>query len=398
METLKGWQGKAAVFLFSQMVSLFGSSVVGFAVIWYITIETSSARVMAIFTISSFLPQIIISLFAGVWADRYSRKMLIIVSDSITAIASLILMLAVFSGEFSYTLLFVMNGIRSIGYGIQTPAVAAILPQIVPEDKLTRVNGVNASLQSLLMLLSPAVGGFLLSTLGFGYTIMVDVVTGFSAVAIMFFLRVRKQKPIDNPDTALREMLQGFNYVKNHTLIRNLLIFYMLFFFLVTPAAFLSPLLVERSFGPEVWKLTANEMFWTLGSVVGGVIISFWGGFKNKLATMTLSSIGFGITFVIIGFSTNFYGYLAALFVSGIFMPIFNTAETVLLQEYVEENMLGRVFSFVQIIISAVMPLGMVVFGPLGDMFRIESIMIWTGVLLVGISPLILRIDRKLLS
>lgn len=395
MEKLKGWQGKAAVFLFSQMISLFGSSVVGFAVIWYITIETSSARVMAIFTISSFLPQIIISLFAGVWADRYSRKMLIMVADSITAIASLILMIAIFSDNFSYTMLFVINAIRSIGYGIQTPAVAAILPQIVPEDKLTRVNGINTSLQSVLMLLSPAVGGFLLSTLGFGYTMMVDVVTGFSAVFILIFLKVRKQKPIENPDTALGEMAQGFNYIKNHTLIRNLLIFYMIFFFLVTPAAFLTPIMVGRSYGPEVWRLTANEMFWTLGSVVGGIIISMWGGFKNKLATMTLSSVGFGISFVMIGFITNFYGYLAALFVSGIFMPIFGTAETVLIQEYVDENMLGRVFSFVQIIISAVMPLGMLVFGPLGDMFRIESIMLWTGVLLIAISPFILRLDKE---
>lgn len=397
----ESWKKKTALFLISQMFSIFGSSVVSYAVIWYITLETSSARVMTLSIITSFLPQIFISLFAGVWADRYNRKLIIMGSDLLSAGASLFLALSFISGDYSLKLIFLVNALRSIGSGIQTPAVSAILPQLVPEDKLVQINGINSSLSSVLMLVSPAVGGFLLATMGFSATLYVDVFTAVVAVIIIGFLKYEKiKRPQESIEGAavsstLSYMKEGFIYAKNNPLIKSLLVFYTLFFFLVTPAAFLTPIMVERSFGPEVWKLTANEVTWTLGSLIGGIIISVWGGFKNRLATMSLSCAGFGLTFTILGFATNIWVYLGIMFIAGIFMPMFATVETVLIQENVEEHMLGRVFSFIQIIISAVMPLGMLLFGPLGDAIRIEYIIIATGICLFILAPFILRIKEN---
>jgi len=395
MKQSDNWVYKAFIFLTSQTLSLFGSSVVAYAVIWYITLETSSASLMTILVLCSFLPQILISLFAGVWADRYNRKAIIILSDSFTALATLALVVLWFNGIRSFTVIFVISALRSVGAGLQMPAVGAILPQIVPMEKLTKVNGINSALNSTLMLLSPALGGILLGTVGFSYTLLVDVVTAFLAVSIMLFLKVERHVRTNESASAFAQLKNGLLYTKNHPLLWKLMIFYTLFFFLITPAAFLTPLLVERSFGGEVWRLTANEMSWSLGSLLGGVIISFWGGFRNRLATMALASAGFGVTFALLGTADHFYLYLLIMVISGIFMPIFSTAETVLIQESVEESMLGRVFSIVQIIASSVMPLGMVIFGPLGDMVSIESILIGTGSLLALLSPFILACKPK---
>ena len=394
------WKQKTAIFLVSQMFSIFGSSIVSYAIIWHITLKTSSAKVMTLSIITSFLPQIFISLFAGVWADRYNRKVIIMLSDTMSALASLFLAIFLARGSYSLGMIFLVNAIRSIGTGIQLPAVSAILPQLVPEDKLTRVNGINSSLTSVLLIASPAAGGALLGTMGFAAALYVDVFTAFAAVLIMALLKYENMREKDDSApgeeaSTLAFMREGFEYIKNNPMIRDLLVFYMLFFFLVTPAAFLSPIMVERSFGPEVWKLTANEIVWTSGSILGGIIISVWGGFKNKLATMTLSSVGFGITFMMIGFAGNIWVYLVIMFISGIFMPLFATAETVLIQENVEEHMLGRVFSFVQIIISAVMPLGMLLFGPLGDAVKIEYIIMGTGICILMLSPFIMRIRKS---
>jgi DHA3 family macrolide efflux protein-like MFS transporter len=392
------WKIKAFIFLSSQLMSQFGSAVVGFAVVWYITLETGSSSLMTISILSTFIPQIIIALFAGVWADRYNRKFLIIFSDLLTASATLVLVIYFLSGHESFTLIFIISAIRSVGAGIQMPAVGAILPQIVPMDKLTRVNGINSALGSGMMLISPAVAGIVLGTFGFGYTLLLDVITALLAVVILTFLRVRKQKvkiSLDsegNPQTGIfLELKEGLSYTRNHPFIRRLLIIYAVFFFMVTPAAFLTPIMIARSFGPEVWRLTANEIFWTGGALLGGALIAFRGSFKDKIKTLAISSMGFGITFMLLGFSTNFTFYLAVMFIAGIFMPYFGTAETVLLQENVEEHMLGRVYSIVQIIVSAVMPLGMLIFGPLGDSLRIETILIASGVGVLALTPYIWR-------
>ena len=137
---------KVILFLTSQNLSLFGSSVVSFSIIWYITLETSSGKWVMAFTICSLLPQVLISLWAGVWADRYNRKYLIMLADIFIALATFGLAIAFWAGYERLELLLVVSLIRSLGAGIQTPAVSALYPQIVPIDKLTKIQGINQTL------------------------------------------------------------------------------------------------------------------------------------------------------------------------------------------------------------------------------------------------------------
>ena len=377
------WKRNVFIFIASETLSLMGSMTVSFAVIWYITLETSSGFLMTLSIVCSFLPQILISLFAGVWADRYDRKKLIIYADLFIAIPTLILAFLFLSGITSLWLIFTISIVRSIGSGVQSPAVGAILPQIVPPDKLMKVNGINSSIGSVMMLVSPALSGLLLSLFGLSATLFLDFATAVTAVVILSFLPiVARIKSADDPDANVMEELKaGIAYARSHTLIKYLLVFYALFFFLITPAAFLTPLLVERSFGSDVWLLTANEISWSIGCLIGGLAVTVTGGFKNRIFTMAISCIAFGVLFAFLGLASNFTLYLAIMLIAGVFMPLFGTAETILIQEQVPDHMLGRVFSMIQIIASSVMPLGMVLFGPLADIVSIESIMIGTGVL-----------------
>src|SRR5665648_22519 len=89
---------------------------------------------------------------------------------------------------------------------------------------------------------------------------------------------------------------------------------------MVSPAAFLTPIMIARSFGTEVWRLTANEMFWTAGAIFGGIIVAWLGEFSNKIRILAISTISFGITFILLGLSTNFIFYLCVMFASGIFL------------------------------------------------------------------------------
>lgn len=148
------------------------------------------------------------------------------------------------------------------------------------------------------------------------------------------------------------------------------------------PAAFLTPLQVTRSFGEEVWRLSAIEVTFSIGMTVGGLLIASWGGFKNKIHTMALSSFMIGACTFALGLVPVFWIYLIFMVLTGVAMPFFNTPSTVLLQEKVEGDFLGRVFGVLGMIATSMMPLGMLVFGPISDVIKIEWLLIGTGLLL----------------
>ncbi len=268
-KNIMGWKRKAALFLSGQTLSLFGSSLVQYAIIWHVTLATQSGVVLTVSTISAFLPQIVISLFAGVWADRYNRKFLIIFADLLTAFSTLVLAVLFLLGYDRLWLLFVISGIRSIGAGIQTPAVSALLPQIVPADRLMKVNGINSTIQPVLFIISPVAAGAMMSVYRLESIFFVDVVTAAMAVALMLLLKVPiHQKAAARQVTGyLDDLKAGIRYIRCHRTIRALFTFNGVTAFLVSPAAFLTPLLVARSFGEEVWRLTANEVTFFTGMV-----------------------------------------------------------------------------------------------------------------------------------
>lgn len=367
-----------------QAVSLFGSGLVDFAIIWHITLTTNSGVMMTVGTLCTFIPRLLISLFAGVWADRYNRKYLIIFADAGIASVTLILAFIFLSGYQEIWLIFLVLAIRSIGSGIQTPAVSAVIPQIVPEDKLMRVNGLNGSLQSAIMLLSPVAGGALLAMMPLGSIFLIDVVTAAIAIVIMFFIKIRSHRKEDDvPATGYYDDLkEGLRYMKTNVFVREMLILYAFYFFLIAPAAFLSPLSIARTFGEDIWRLTANEIAFSVGTMLGGAFIAWWGGFKNGINAIALSCFVIGFVSVALAIPV-FYVFLAMMFLMGIFASFFSSTEMTLFQEKVEPGMQGRVFALVQIVATAVMPLGMLIFGPIGDVIKIEILYVITGILLV---------------
>ena len=379
------WKKNIILFLASQTISLFGSSLVQYAIMWHITLTTQSGVMMTIAIICGFLPTLLLSPFAGVWADRYNRKTLIILSDSLIALSTLALAILFLMGYGSLWLLFATSAIRALGAAIQIPAIGAFLPQIVPEDKLTKVNATNGTIQAMVMLVSPMLSGALLTMATIEIIFFIDVITAAIAVLVIFlFLHVPVHAKAQAKQTTsyFSDMREGFSYIKNHQYIKRFFLFCAVFFFLAAPVAFLTPLQVTRSFGNDVWRLTAIEITFSIGMMVGGAIMAAWGGFKNRIYSMTLSMFVTGACTFALGVIPVFWIYLTFMGLVGIAMPIFNTPSTVLIQEKVEADFLGRIFGVFGMIASSMMPLGMLLFGPLADIIRIEWLLIGTGILL----------------
>ncbi len=379
------WKKNIVLFLSSQTISLFGSSLVQYAIFWYITLATQSGIMMTIMVICGFLPTFFLSPFAGVWADRYNRKILIMISDSVIALSTLVLAILFIMGYDLLWLLFLIAAVRALGTAVQVPAVGAYIPQLVPQEELTRINAVNGTIQALVMLVSPMLSGALMTIASIEIIFFIDVVTALLAVSILFiFLQVPAHaKALEKSAIGyFSDLREGFRYINRHDYVKKLFLFCTVYFILVAPVAFLTPLQVTRSFGEEVWRLTAVEVAFSSGMMLGGIIMAAWGGFKNKIHSMALSTVIIGGCAVALGVIPFFSIYLPFMVLAGIVMPVFNTPFTVLLQEKIEPNFLGRVFGVLGMITSTMMPLGMLLFGPLADIITIEWLLITTGALI----------------
>lgn len=386
---MTNWKKSVSTFMIGQVFSLIGSMVVQYAIMWYVVLNTGSGLQMTIMILCSFVPMFLLAPFAGVWADRLNRKMLMIVADLAIALVTLAVSIAFFFGLREIWVLFVVSVFRSFGQAVHQPAVNAAYPQIVPEDKLLRIQGINQAIQSSSIVIMPIVAGVLLAALPMEYIFMIDVLTAILAVAtLIFFVKLPKHKAETENQKIhyFKDIASGTKYVYRSKLLKPLVIFSFIYIVLVAPVAFLTPLQITRVFGSEAWYLVGIEISFGIGMLIGSLIISWWGGFKNRLVTNFLACLMMGIGTVLLGIPFNLWFYFGFMLIVGVFLPMSNAATIALVQEKVEPEYLGRVFSLLAVINTFGMPLGMLVFGPLADYVSESLIILGTGLAMICVS------------
>lgn len=380
----ENWKIQVGKFLTAQTISLFGSALVQYAMVWYLTLDTGSGKVLTLSTICGFLPQVLISLLAGTWLDRYDRKKLMMVSDGVIAVATGILGIGFFMGKATTAGVIVVLAIRSMGSGIQTPAVQAVMPQLVPKEALIQVNGIQSTSSAITNFLAPASSGAVLGIFGMEATLFLDVITAVIGISITATVMIPELKGKTEVSSWM-QMAEGIVYIRKNQDVRYLLFFEFATLFFVTPAAFLTPLLVSRSFGAEVWRLTCSEMTYSLGMILGGLLLALWKGYPRHAKATLLTGTWFGCLVFGLGLAPTFGIYLVCNTLLGTASPCYNAPITAFLQRRVPQEYHGRVFGFLQIAVSMAFPLGMLFFGPLADVMEIRLLLFLGGSGVLGV-------------
>ena len=380
------WRKSIILFFFSQCVTLLGSQIVQMGVVWYVTLQTDSGAWVAIFSVCSYLPQFFVSFIGGAWADRCNRKYLIIVADAMIAVVTFVTMqiipyITTDAGFLAALLL--MSLIRSACAGVQSPAVNAVIPQLVPEEYLSRYNGIYAAMQSFVQFCAPAAAAVVLTISTVRSTFLIDIVTAVVGIAVLSGILIPKQEKMLRIKSVLAEVKVGVRYVHTCVVVRKALFVYGLFVFLTVPAGYLSGLLVSRVFGDTYWYLTAVELVGFGGMMLGGLLMSFWGGFRNRSLTLQAGLGLFGVMAISMAISHNFTFYLISMALYGVALTTVQTTITTILQESAEHSMQGRVFGLMSSLYASFYPMGMVLFGPLADIISIHDIMVFSGVVLI---------------
>lgn len=393
------WMKTVTTFMISQTVSLLGSMLVMYTIMWHVTLTTQSGIMMTIMVMCTFIPALLISPFAGVWADKLNRKKLMITADLLIAAVTLLIAILFLLNIRDIWIIFVVSIIRSIGQSIHQPAVSAVYPQIVPKDDLIRIQGVSQGIQSASMIVMPMLAGLLLATIPIEYIFLIDVVTAIAAVFILVqFVKLPKHQAEENKEEInyFDDIKKGLHYAFTHPLVFKILLFGFLFMILVAAPSFLTYLQVARVFGPEAWRLSALETAFGIGMLIGSITITVWGGLKNRLVTYFLAYMAIGFGTIGLGLPINFFIYIGIWLIVGLFISISNPVFVGLMQEKVDPAYIGRVFSVFGLINTISLPLGMLVFGPLSDFVDISHIILLSGVgmVLIAIVPLF---NKKLL-
>jgi len=385
------WKKNTALFLTSQTLSLFGTMLVQYAIMWHIVLKTQSGAMLTIYILVAVLPTFFSSLLGGVWADRYYKKHLINLADGSIALISLVIAISLSAGIDSVALLMVAACVRALGQGIQQPAVTSLIPFIVPEDKLLKINGLNSSLQSGIYLLSPLVSASLMSLTPLQTLFLVDVLTAAIAICILYFLvkvpYTERKKENTVKTSYFTDLIDGLKYLKYQKYLLLLIIFSGLYTIIMSPLLVLFPLQITRNFGADLWRLSAAEIGQAAGMIVGGLLIGVW-CFRNKIYAIGASSVVIGILTITLGFWTNFTPYLVCIVIFGIIWPYFSAPSVTLIQEKVAPDYLGRVLSVFTMLGSVAMPFAMLFFGPLADIVNINNIFIGTSAVMVFLGTL----------
>jgi DHA3 family macrolide efflux protein-like MFS transporter len=314
--------------------------------------------------------------------------MMIIVSDSTIALATLGLALLMLSGVDDLWLIFVVMAVRSVGAGVQMPAISSLLPQLVPGDQLMRVNGINSSIQSSMTILAPVAAAAVYANMSLTGILFIDVVTaviGLSLLATVAVPTLARAASLDKP-SYFADLKDGIQYTFTHDLVRWVLVIFAVVFLLIVAPSNLSPLMLVRNFGDEVWMLTVLELSFGVGMVLGGAAVAVFSKKLDRLTMIIGTSIAFGVMAIAMGFTTNLILFFSLFFFIGVIVPAFSTSAMTLLQETVEPERQGRVFGFVGIVMAVAMPIGMAVLGPLADVVSVESVLIGTGAATVVIA------------
>lgn len=395
-----------------QAFSLLGSMVVQFALVWWLTQATGSATVLATAALVGILPQVVVGPFAGALVDRWNRRLVMIGADTLIALSTLALIALYLIGQMQVWHIYVVMFVRSAVGGFHWTAMQASTSLMVPKAQLARVAGLNQTLHGAMNIIAPPLGALLLSVLPLHAVLAIDVITAFLAVTPLLFVAI--PQPVHKLEAAadgaaparpsvLGDLRAGLRYVAAWPGLLAIIIMAMALNFIINPAFALMPILVTKHFGGGALQLGWLESAWGVGVVVGGLTLSAWGGFHRRILTSLMGVVGMGVGTLAIGLApaSAFTLALGGMFFGGFMNPMANGPLFATLQSTVAPEMQGRVMSLVGSGSAAMMPLSLLIAGPVADALGVRVWYIIGGLACAAIGlaafavPAIMNVDQN---
>lgn len=393
---MNNWKKKFYTIWVGQAFSQLSSSVLQFAVVWYLTDMTDSGLVLTLAMLMGFLPQGLLGPFVGVYIDRWNRKAIMIAADMLIAGVSLVLVFSGSRGIIPTGLVLFVLLIRAIGTAFHTPTLAAVTPQLVPAEELTRCAGYTQALQSVSMIASPALAALLYANWPLGRIVLLDVAGALIASSLVAVVKIPEHKGMAKTEKIhiLQEVREGFAILSRNRGILGLVGVGALYTVAMMPVSALFPLMSMGRFGGTSTHASIVEVVFSVGFMLGSLILGRWGGTRNKVYTIVLSYLMMAFALLVSGLlpTGGFAVFVVMSAIMGISGPFYWGVYTPLLQQSYSEEYMGRVMSITGSIRLCLGPAALVVSGLISDSFGVSVWFLAAGALVLIGAVLILSV------
>jgi MFS transporter, DHA3 family, macrolide efflux protein len=357
---------------FGQLVSLLGTNMTGFGVTIWAYEKTGSATSLSLLGFFFVAPMLVFSPFAGAIVDRYNRKLMMMASDLASGVATIIILILLASGKLEIWHLYITSAFQGIFQGFQWPAYSAAITTMLPKEQYGRANGMMSLVETAPGIFAPLMAGALISWIGLTGILLIDVVTFVFAIGALLVVHI-PNTPVtkdgqEGHGSLLSEAMYGFRYIlKRPSLLGLQLVFMIGNFFVSIPAAIYAALILARSNNNELIFGSVNTAG-AVGGLVGGVVMSAWGGPKKRVHGVLVGWILSGLLgTALMGLGRGLVVWAVASFLGSFLVPFINGSNQAIWQAKVAPDIQGRVFSIRRLIAWFVSPLAMLIAGPLAD-------------------------------
>ena len=386
---MNNWKKVFAIIWTGQFFSILTSSLVNFAIILWLTFETKSAETLAFATIAALLPQAVLGLFSGILIDRWSRKLIMILSDSFIAFCTLILAILFYFEQAEVWQIYTLLALRSVGSAFHMPSMQASIPLLAPESQLLRIAGINQMIQSVSNIAGPALGALAISMLDMTYVLILDVVGALLACTSLLFVTIPNPKPSEtkNKLNLLRDLREAQREVTSHKGMTPLFLLSILATLFIMPISVLFPLMTLNHFSGSAYQMSLVEAIWSVGSLAGGLALSARQYKINKIILINAMYILLGTAFVFSGLlpASAFVWFVVLTAIEGVSGSVYFDSFMSVVQTKINPAVLGRVFSIFMSVSMLPSILGLMGTGFIADNIGITNTFVIGGLVVCAI-------------
>jgi DHA3 family macrolide efflux protein-like MFS transporter len=380
------WKRTFTIIWSGQFFSILTSSLVNFAIIIWLSLQTGSAEILAFAAIAGMLPQTVIGPFTGALIDRWNRKRIMMLADTFIALCTLILALLFWFDKAELWHIFALLALRSVGSSFHMPAMQASVPLLAPSDQLTRIAGINQIIASVSQIAGPALGAMMITIWDIEYVLIFDVAGALIAVSSLFFVNIPNPEKTENSERHfLKEMKEGAMVVLRNKGLSLVFLYSIIILFFIIPISVLFPLMTLDYFNGTEFQAGVIEAVWSVGALAGGAIMGVKVYNVNRVGLINWTYILLGMAFMGSGIlSPNGYIWFAVLTgISGIAGAVYNSAFTGLVQNKIDPAALGRVFSTFYAVALIPSMIGLIGIGFIADTIGLNTSFIISGLVII---------------
>lgn len=388
---MDNWKRVFAIIWTGQFLSILTSSIVNFAIVLWLSLETGSAEVLAFATMAALLPQSVLGLFTGIFIDRWKRKRVMIMADSFIAFCTLILAVLFYFDLAKISHIYVLLALRSVGSAFHMPAMQASVPLLAPKSELMRIAGINQVIQSVCNIAGPALAGLFITMMKMTNILLLDVAgAAFACLSLCFVFIPDPSHEERNSELHLwREAKEAIMEVRNQYGLSWLFLLSILATFVIMPVSVLFPLMTLNHFAGNAFQVSLVEVSWGGGALLAGALLGLKKYRWNEILLINGMYIALGLTFLFSGLLpvSGFIWFAVLTALGGVCGSLYFATFTTVIQSRIDPGVMGRVFSFYMSFSMLPSMIGLLSTGFLADSIGLGNTFIISGgfLCLIGI-------------